>query len=70
MEVFVFKTNVTTKNEIIAISQLLDNTLGSGCWTFDLEDVDNIFRVETDSNKASEIISNFKLCGFICEELQ
>ena len=27
MEVFVFKTNVTTKNEIIAISQLLDNTL-------------------------------------------
>jgi hypothetical protein len=70
MEVLVFKTNVTTKKEIIAISQLLDNTLGSGCWNFDLEDVDNIFRVETDNNKASEIISHFNLCGFLCEELQ
>ena len=69
MEVFVFKTNVTTKNEIIAISQLLDNTLGSGCWNFDLEDIDNIFRVES-NNKASEIISHFNLCGFLCEELQ
>lgn len=70
MEVIVFKTNVTTKNEIFAISQLLDNTLGSGSWNFDLEDIDNIFRVETDSNKASEIISHFNLCGFLCEELQ
>lgn len=69
MEVLVFKTNVTTKNDIIAISQLLDKTLGSGCWTFDLEDIDNIFRVET-KNKASEIISHFNLCGFLCEELQ
>lgn len=63
MEVFVFKTNVTTKNEVISISQLLDSLLGNGRWNFDLEDVDNIFRVETDNNKASEIISHFNLCG-------
>lgn len=70
MEVLVFKTNVTTKKEIIAISQLLNSILGSCPWNFDLEDVDNIFRVETDNNKASEIISHFNLCGFLCEELQ
>jgi hypothetical protein len=70
MGVLVFKTNVTTKKEIIKISQLLDNIIGSRSWNFDIEDVDNIFRVETDNNKASEIISHFNLCGFLCEELQ
>ncbi|WP_310555699.1 hypothetical protein [Flavobacterium sp.] len=70
MEILVFKTNVTTKKEVISISQLLDNIVGSLSWNFDLEDVDNIFRVEIDSNKASEIISHFNLCGFLCEELQ
>lgn len=39
------------------------------CWNFDLEDCDNILRVESIHINPKAIISTFQRLGFICEEL-
>jgi hypothetical protein len=38
-------------------------------WNFDLEDCDNILRVDTPSNDAKGIIYLLQANGFVCEEL-
>ena len=41
----------------------------NGCWNFDLEDCDNILRVESQSLDAPIISSLLQNNGFDCEEL-
>ncbi|MCR9226828.1 MAG: hypothetical protein NXH90_05375 [Flavobacteriaceae bacterium] len=41
----------------------------NGCWNFDLEDCDNILRVETKNLKAPMISLLLQNNGFHCEEL-
>ncbi|WP_437394930.1 hypothetical protein [Flagellimonas lutimaris] len=70
MTVHVFKTSVKRKGEVKklqpSLNKLIDN---NGCWNFDLEDCDNILRVETQSLIAPKISSLLKNQGFHCEEL-
>jgi len=69
--VLVFKTSVTTKGQISRISPLLDNLMDeSEKWSFDLEDCDNILRVEAISLQATAIINNLNQAGFSCVELE
>ncbi|MET1258418.1 hypothetical protein ABV409_03710 [Flagellimonas sp. DF-77] len=42
---------------------------GSGRWNFDLEDCDNILRVETERPNALAISRLLHDKGFLCEEL-
>ncbi|MEZ4969788.1 MAG: hypothetical protein R2814_09070 [Flavobacteriaceae bacterium] len=41
----------------------------NGCWNFDLEDCDNILRVETHMVPAISITNLLNGHGFLCEEL-
>ncbi len=69
--VLVFKTSVTKPNQIRRLRPLLNRLLnGTGKWNFDLEDCDNILRVETHRLTPAEISHVFRLYGFYCEELQ
>jgi len=69
--VLVFKTSVTKPNQIRRLRPLLNRLMnGAGKWNFDLEDCDNILRVETHRLNPAEISNVFKLYGFYCEELQ
>ena len=69
--VLVFKTSVTTSYKANEVKPLLDNLMDtSEKWNFDLEDCDNILRVEAVSVKASTIIKNLEKAGFVCEELE
>ena len=67
----VFKTSVTTTGQISRISPLLDNLMDeSEKWNFDLEDCDNILRVEAISLQATAIINNLNRAGFSCVGLE
>ncbi|GHC58571.1 hypothetical protein [Ulvibacter litoralis] len=68
--VLVFKTSVVKQKDIIFLSPLLNTVLHStDCWNFDLEDCDNILRVETQSLPANKIVSILLDNGYDCNEL-
>ncbi len=68
--VHVFRTSVEKKREIIRLSPLLNKVVrDKGRWNFDLEDCDNILRVETRVLPPLAIVSVLQGEGFICEEL-
>ncbi len=69
--VLVFKTSVTTHREVLAIQPLLDGLMTAPeKWNFDLEDCDNILRVEAISLNAFTIIEKLRMAGFYCTELE
>ncbi|MBW8200998.1 hypothetical protein [Flagellimonas abyssi] len=70
MTVHVFKTSVKRKGEVKQLRPWLNRLVDTnGCWNFDLEDCDNILRVETKNLKATIISTLLQNNGFHCEEL-
>lgn len=67
--IFVFKTSVQNLKEVEYLSPHLNRLLTNSKWNFDLEDCDNIFRVENCVKEANLIVSFFKSFGFECEQL-
>ena len=68
-EVYVFKTNVKTNDEIKQARQLLDAFESVIKVDFDPEDCDSILRIESTSQITFEIIELLTANGFFCEEL-
>lgn len=66
----VFKTTVNTETQVQALKPYLDKLFPSAIWSFDLEDCDCIFRIETTENKRLLIQFFFRLFNFDCEELE
>src|SRR5690606_5260149 len=68
--VLVFKTSVSANEEVKQLRPLLNKLIRqNGNWNFDLEDCDNILRVETQLLKAENISTTLHNQGFYCEEL-
>jgi hypothetical protein len=68
--VLVFKTSVSDNEEVKQLRPLLNKLIRqNGNWNFDLEDCDNILRVETQLLKAENISTTLHNQGFYCEEL-
>ncbi|WP_252730067.1 hypothetical protein [Zobellia uliginosa] len=69
MTVLVFRTSVLRSKQIKRLKPLLNQLIKpEGKWNFDLEDCDNILRVET--HKCPTMVTSLlKNQGFICEEL-
>ena len=68
--VLVFKTSVKKKREVCQLGPLLDRLINpSGRWNFDLEDCDNILRVETPVIAPGLVIDTLREKGYWCEEL-
>ena len=68
--VLVFKTSVEKKNEVSQLSPFLNRLINpSGRWNFDLEDCDNILRVETPVVAPGHVINTRRERGYLCEEL-
>ena len=66
-QVLVFRTSVSASRAVDRLRPLLNQRLGRN-WSFDLEDWEQIFRVETDL--AAEKVARFlREEGFECEEL-
>jgi hypothetical protein len=67
--IYVFKTSISTEKDIQIINLPLNELLPKGSWSFDIEDCDNIFRVDTLIENSEKIIELLKDNGFDCEEL-
>ncbi len=68
--ILVFRTSVMSHEEVGQLSPHLNRLINTnGRWNFDLEDRENIFRVETESPEVTGIANLFRSKGYLCEEL-
>ena len=65
----VFRTNVSEQAEARNLVFRLLGLYPSGGITFDLEDCDNVLRVESATVCPNAVISLVEACGFSCEIL-
>jgi len=68
--VSVFKTSVSSKRKAKIIKPYLDNLREINKWNFDLNDCDNILRIESNKEISGLIINELKKSGFQCIELE
>jgi len=67
--ILVFKTNVTTKSKARQITPMLDRLLPEAKWNFDLEDCDNILRIDSKRNVSKLLKSALQPIGIEIEAL-
>jgi hypothetical protein len=67
--ILVFKTNIDTIHKIDIVEPMLNSIFHKTNWNFDLEDCDNILRIDTTKNSTHLIIEKITAIGFYCEEL-
>lgn len=68
--IYVFKTSVKTKKAIKELTSKLDMFIPNSKWNFDLEDCDNILRVDSQEATSRQIIDFMNLHQFDCSELE
>jgi hypothetical protein len=68
--IYVFKTSVNTKKQITKLKPHIDNMIPKAKWNFDLEDRDNILRIESNENIVLRITSLLESHDYNCEELE
>ena len=66
--IFVFKTNVSP-DDLETLQPLLDKHLPNSKWNFDLDDCDNIFRIDSQLQISETVIKLIQDNGYECEEL-
>ncbi len=69
MEIFVFRTGVNKKEHIQSVAPHLDSIRGVRKWSFDLEDHENILRIEAVGISPGEIEKTLNRANYFCEEL-
>lgn len=69
VSVLVFKTDICSELQIQVVKTYLDENAKIRRWNFDLEDIDNILRVESEYDISGEIVAGMARLGFCCEAL-
>ncbi|MCK0192382.1 hypothetical protein [Arenibacter sp. F20364] len=70
MELLIFQTDIKSKNKVKSIGPLLNNHSNILKWTIDLEDIDNVLRIEANKNLLEEeVIELVKVQGFSIKAL-
>jgi hypothetical protein len=65
--IYVFKTTVDSKSKLALATEVLSDLLPHANWNFDLEDCDNILRVDSPTEVSEAVLQNDI---FDCVELQ
>ncbi len=68
--ILVFRTSINDEGEVEIVKQRLSTLRYVSRITFDLEDVDNILRIEALKNISEEVIQNLRDIDLYCEELE
>ena len=68
-EISIFRTSVNSENEVRQLKPLLDVIIGSKNWNFDLEDCDNILRVNYYPIMHNFLVEEMNKMGFECFEI-
>jgi hypothetical protein len=70
MEVLVFITNIENPEQVGEVGPLLTGIPEISAWNFDLDDCDNILRVEAGDISARNIDAVLQTAGYVCRELE
>ena len=70
MEILIFTTSVEKPEQVTEVKPLLTSVPAITGWNFDLEDCDNILRIEADDISPRYIESLLQTAGFECRELE
>ena len=65
--IFVFKTNVDSISKVKKVTPKLNQLFPNSKWNFDLEDCDNILRIDSDLEISESLLQNDI---FDCVELE
>lgn len=69
-QVLVFRTSVARYAQVDELTPVLNGLVTSpGKWNFDLEDCDNILRIETSGLSCTDVMASLQARGYSCEEL-
>jgi hypothetical protein len=68
--IFIFKTNIQTEFDKLRIKNVLDASQKVLKWNIDMDDIDHVLRVVSDSLTPEQIISVLDYVGFECTELE
>ena len=67
--ILVFGTNIKTEKDKQIITEVLNTNKEIQQWSIDLEDIDSVLRVETETLNAQQIIKIISEQDFKCAEL-
>jgi hypothetical protein len=67
--IFVFASNIKTIEDIIKVSEVLNESEHIIKWNIDQEDIDCVLRIESNTMCAEQIIELIKFQNFECKEL-
>ncbi len=70
MDVLIFTTSVEKAEQVNDVKPLLTAVPAISGWNFDLEDCDNILRVESSNISPRYIEAILQTAGFDCRELE
>ncbi|MFH6999194.1 hypothetical protein ACHRVZ_14755 [Flavobacterium sp. FlaQc-57] len=56
--IYVFKTSIDTKSKLEFANTLLNELLPNAYWNFDLEDCDNILRIDSEAEINETVLKN------------
>jgi len=70
MDILIFVTSVEKPEQVSEVKPLLTAVPAISQWNFDLEDCDNILRIEASNISPRYIEGLLQSAGFNCEELQ
>lgn len=70
MEPLIFRTDIKSKKKVKSLKPIFNNNVDILKWSVDLEDIDNVLRIEATSNITEEtIIELIKPHGFYIKAL-
>lgn len=70
MKLLIFKTNIENRMKARKINSLFAYSPNIFEWSIDMEDIDNVLRIEADDRSSErEIIEMVSTCGLQCEAL-
>ena len=70
MKLLILKTDIETKKEVKAVKPIFNNNPDITNWSVDVEDIDNVLRIEAENELNDEdIINLLQICGFYAEPL-
>ena len=70
MDILIFKTNLENPDLVNRAKPLLQNLEGISRWNVDIQDCDNVLRIEARQLSARFVEYTLQKAGYYCEELQ
>jgi hypothetical protein len=70
MEILVFKTNLDNPELVKRVKPFIQNMPGISRWNVDMQDCDNVLRIEAIALSPRSVETVLQEAGYYCEELQ